>query len=115
MYAQGARLLFYDSRSDVLLLDVPGQLPNSFNSYRIGYDATAGLVPRRAVCIHHPSGNVKRISYANNTCGFLSRQLFLYRMSHIIITILPVRDGRAWLHACNLLRGEPKGKMLSSI
>ena len=85
MCTQGARLLFYDSRSDVLLLDVPGQLPNSFNSYRIGYDATAGLVPSRAVCIHHPSGNVKRISYANHTCGFFSKQLVI--ISYIIYHI----------------------------
>ncbi len=69
---QGARLLYYDSRADVLLLDVPGQIPNSFHAFRVGYDASAGLAPRRAVGIHHPNGNVKRISYANNTCALRS-------------------------------------------
>ncbi len=53
----------------MLLLDVPGQIPNSFRAFRVGYDASAALAPRRAVGIHHPNGNVKRISYANNTCA----------------------------------------------
>lgn len=52
----------------MLLLDIPGQVPSSFKTFRVGYDATA-VPPRRAVGIHHPNGNVKRISYANDTCA----------------------------------------------
>ena len=32
-----------------------------------GFDARPGYVPQKAVAIHHPNGNIKRISYANNT------------------------------------------------
>ena len=54
----------------MLLLDIPGQVPSSFKTFRVGYDATAAP-PRRAVGIHHPNGNVKRISYANDTCAHM--------------------------------------------
>jgi hypothetical protein len=30
-----------------------------------GFDAQHDVVPQRAVGIHHPHGNIKRISYAN--------------------------------------------------
>ena len=32
-----------------------------------GYDAQDDAVPIEAVGIHHPHGDVKRISYVNNT------------------------------------------------
>ena len=66
---QGVKLVFYDSVADVLLLEVPEVIPDKFNVYRLGYDASTAAVPERAVCIHHPNGNVKRISYANATCA----------------------------------------------
>ncbi len=65
---QGTKLLFYDSHADVLLLDIPGSVPDHFNGYKIGFDA-ADATPNRAVAIHHPAGNIKRISYANTSCA----------------------------------------------
>ena len=62
------KLVFYDSVADVLLLEVPETIPDKFRSYRLGYDASTTAIPERAVSIHHPNGNVKRISYANATC-----------------------------------------------
>ncbi len=63
---QGTKLLFYDSKSDVLLLDISESIPDHFHTYKIGFDA-AKEVPARAVTIHHPAGNIKRISYANSS------------------------------------------------
>ena len=63
---QGTKLLFYDSKSDVLLLDIPESIPDHFNAYKVGFDA-AEEAPARAVAIHHPAGNIKRISYANSS------------------------------------------------
>ena len=63
---QGTKLLFYDSKSDVLLLDIPESIPDHFKAYKVGFDA-AEEVPHRAVAIHHPAGNIKRISYANDS------------------------------------------------
>jgi hypothetical protein len=63
---QGVKLVFYDSRADVLLLEITATIPDKFNPYLLGFDASPSRVPRRAIAIHHPSGNVKRISYANN-------------------------------------------------
>jgi hypothetical protein len=64
--AQGTKLLFYDSHADVLLLDITNSVPDHFQAYKIGFDA-ADAVPDRAIAIHHPAGNIKRISYANST------------------------------------------------
>ena len=65
---QGTKLLFYDSKADVLLLDIPESIPDHFHAYKVGFDA-AEEVPNRAVAIHHPAGNIKRISYANDSCA----------------------------------------------
>ena len=62
---QGVQLLFYDSKADVLLLDIVATIPDHFKPYLLGYDATENAVPKRAIGIHHPEGNIKRISYAN--------------------------------------------------
>ena len=66
--AQGTKLLFYDSKSDVLLLDIPGAIPDAFGAWKLGFDAQ-DEVPDRALVIHHPVGNIARISYANSSCG----------------------------------------------
>ncbi len=66
MCVQGTKLLFYDSKADVLLLDIPNAIPDKFQAYKLGFDAS-DAVPSRAVSIHHPAGNIKRISYANST------------------------------------------------
>ena len=68
MCLQGTKLLFYDSKADVLLLDIPDSIPDHFHAYKVGFDA-AEEVPNRAVAIHHPAGNIKRISYANDSCA----------------------------------------------
>jgi len=64
---QGLRLSFYDSKADILLLEISATIPDAFTPYKLGYDASENAVPKRAVGIHHPNGNFKRISYANNT------------------------------------------------
>ena len=63
---QGTKLVFYDSKADVLLLDIPESIPDRFHAYKIGFDA-AEEKPSRAVVIHHPHGNIARISYANDS------------------------------------------------
>lgn len=63
---QGVKLVFYDSKADVLLLEIPEPIPDKFQPYMMGFDASADAVPRHAVSIHHPNGGVKRISYAND-------------------------------------------------
>lgn len=66
---QGARLRFYDSAADVLLLGLPYPVPDRFKHYRLGYDASPGAVGLKggAYTIHHPRGNFKRVSFINDT------------------------------------------------
>ena len=52
---RGQKLVFYDSKADVLLLDIPESIPDHFHAYKVGFDA-AEEVPNRAVAIHHPAG-----------------------------------------------------------
>ena len=66
---QGVRLKFYNSVADILLLEIPGTISDAAEPYRLGYDGSVDAIPRRAIAIHHPHGNVKRISYANARCG----------------------------------------------
>ena len=53
MCLQGTKLLFYDSKADVLLLDIPESIPDHFHAYKVGFDA-AEEVPNRARCRHPP-------------------------------------------------------------
>ena len=62
---QGVKLLFYDSKADILLLGISATIPDRFNPYLLGFDGSNATVPKRAVGIHHPHGNFKHISYAN--------------------------------------------------
>ena len=68
---QGARLRFYDSHADILLLGLPYPVPDRFKHYRLGFDASpAGdRTPRGAYVIHHPRGNFKRVSFVNATAA----------------------------------------------
>ncbi len=63
---QGTKLVFYDSKADVLLLDIPESIPDHYHAYKVGFDAAEDS-PSRAVTIHQPHGNIKRISYANDS------------------------------------------------
>ncbi len=49
----------------MLLLDIVATIPDHFEPYLLGYDAKEHFVPKRTLGIHHPNGNIKRISYAN--------------------------------------------------
>ncbi|CAL8467108.1 g6644 [Coccomyxa elongata] len=58
---QGVTLSFYDSTADVLLMTIPNLIPDHFNAYVLGFDASDS-VPDQAIAIHHPSGAPAAIS-----------------------------------------------------
>ena len=65
--AHGMRLLAQGSDSDFALFEVVEKIPSSYNVYMAGWDAN---VPNLTVSdsfagIHHPSGDVKKISLYN--------------------------------------------------
>src|SRR5690606_5514370 len=56
--------------SDMCLVEITGGLvggtvPASFNPYFSGWDNT-GTIPTSTVCIHHPNGDIKKISFDDN-------------------------------------------------
>lgn len=65
---QGTRLVYYNTDSDILLLAVPGAIPDHFEAYHLGFDASINAIPTSAVVIHHPDGSPKSISYINGRC-----------------------------------------------
>ena len=60
-------MIYYDSNADVLLLYVPGAVPDSFHAFKLGYDGSPTTTPSAVVGIHSPGGNYKHISFANGT------------------------------------------------
>lgn len=54
-----------DSGSDFLLLELVQSIPASYNPFFAGWDATA-TTPDNVIGIHHPAGDRKKISTANN-------------------------------------------------
>lgn len=66
----GAVLRSRRTPSDFCLVEITGGLvggtvPSSYNAYFSGWDNT-GTVPTTTVCIHHPAGDIKKISFDDN-------------------------------------------------
>ena len=65
---QGVTLSFYDSTADILLMSIPNLIPDHFNAYVLGFDAS-DTVPDQAIAIHHPSGAPAAISTVQGRCA----------------------------------------------
>ena len=61
----GSSLLANSAGSDVALLELNTTPPANYDVYYAGWDAT-GTTPSSQTCIHHPSGDIKKISFDNN-------------------------------------------------
>lgn len=57
----GSNLLATTNRLDFTLLELSVMPPASYSPYYIGWDRS-GRVPANTTCIHHPNGDVKKIS-----------------------------------------------------
>ena len=64
----GASLLENSGGSDVALLQLNSTPPSDYNVYYAGWD-NSGAAPTSEVCIHHPSGDIKKISFNNDAAG----------------------------------------------
>lgn len=64
----GASLLTSNANSDVALLQLSSTPPASYNVYYSGWDAT-GETPTSSTVIHHPSGDIKKISFDTDAPG----------------------------------------------
>ncbi|UZO81917.1 T9SS type A sorting domain-containing protein [Aquimarina sp. ERC-38] len=61
----GSEVLASGSSSDYLLLKLSSEPPASYNVYYSGWDATS-TIPSETVAIHHPAGDIKKISFDND-------------------------------------------------
>ncbi|MFT5956414.1 MAG: lysyl endopeptidase [Flavobacteriales bacterium] len=66
----GPTLLVTNAGSDMALLEVNSgnPIPTAYNPFYAGWDAS-GVNPSSQVAIHHPSGDLKKISFDNNAAG----------------------------------------------
>ncbi|MEX1132469.1 MAG: T9SS type A sorting domain-containing protein [Flavobacteriales bacterium] len=60
----GSQLLTQNAGSDVALIKFNNDVPTAYNVYFTGWDKS-GDAPTSSVAIHHPSGDVKKISFDN--------------------------------------------------
>lgn len=65
----GATKLANSSLSDFALLELSSAPPANFDPYYAGWDRT-GNTPTNTVGIHHPSGDVKKISFDNDPATY---------------------------------------------
>ncbi len=61
----GAVVRASSSNSDFALLELTSKPPDSYGAYYLGWD-NSGNQPTSQVCIHHPSGDIKKISFDND-------------------------------------------------
>ncbi len=63
----GSRNLAYGISSDFWLVELSSAPPDSFRPYYSGWDRSSDtLQTGKFWCIHHPSGDIKKISWTNN-------------------------------------------------
>jgi len=78
-YVVGANLIALkdndDGYLDFSLLKLKSAVPAEYNAYYAGWDCS-GELPFAAACIHHPNGDVKKISFVNDTLSQASYRLF---------------------------------------
>ncbi len=64
----GCTQLVANPGSDMLFLQLNSQPPPEFDVTYSGWDAT-GTIPDSTVCIHHPRGDIKKITHDNNAAA----------------------------------------------
>lgn len=64
----GASLLANSGGTDVALLQLNSTPPSNYNVYYSGWDRS-GVTPTSQTCIHHPRGDIKKISFDTNAPG----------------------------------------------
>jgi len=62
---QGSTQLAGDSGKDFRLVRITETIPAAYAPYYLGWDSS-GVAPASTVTIHHPAGDVKKISFDNN-------------------------------------------------
>ncbi|MBI64892.1 MAG: hypothetical protein CMG64_01170 [Candidatus Marinimicrobia bacterium] len=62
MTVSGSTLLTNSATSDFALLELNESIPEDYNVFFSGWDVT-GNTPNTPVCIHHPSGDIKKITF----------------------------------------------------
>lgn len=65
--ASGTTLMASNKQRDFRLTRVTGAINPAFNHYLLGWDRSS-TPPSSSVCIHHPAGDVKKISFENQAC-----------------------------------------------
>ncbi|MEN9522948.1 MAG: hypothetical protein RL065_1325 [Bacteroidota bacterium] len=63
----GATMLAGNKKSDFSLLKLKQKIPMWYRPYFAGWNNTDSI-PDSIVCIHHPEGDIKKISFAYNKC-----------------------------------------------
>ncbi|MBK9513264.1 MAG: trypsin-like peptidase domain-containing protein [Flavobacteriales bacterium] len=64
----GATLLANSGNTDVALLQLNSTPPSNYNVYYSGWDRS-GVFPTSQTAIHHPDGDIKKISFDNQAAG----------------------------------------------
>lgn len=65
---QGGRLLASWGMTDFGLLEIIEPIPKWWGVRLAGWDRRTQPVPRNVLCIHHPQGDVKKVSYRLGEC-----------------------------------------------
>jgi lysyl endopeptidase len=76
--ASGTALRASNKKHDYRLTEVTGPINAAFNHFLLGWDRGT-TPPSSSVCIHHPSGDVKKISFENNPCSSNSTRWIVTR------------------------------------
>lgn len=64
----GSEVVANGESSDYLLLKLSVLPPADYKAYYAGWDAS-GVVPQKTIAIHHPQGDIKKISFDNDAPG----------------------------------------------
>jgi hypothetical protein len=109
-FLNGAKLVWADKASDVILLEIYQDIPRHYNAYFAGWDASSfDFLDPYSVSFHHPSGDFKKVSVDSNAkgegtcpfCGSLAK-------SHIVVTGWDDGSTERGSSGCSLMNSDQK-------
>lgn len=77
----GGNVLAYSDSMDFMLLELSEDIPATFRPYYAGWDAS-GTVPSNSYTIHHPNGDVKKISHDDGVCDSITFAGSFFKNGH---------------------------------
>lgn len=87
---QGAIPLYGNAATDIMVLELLDDIPTVFTPYYMGWSSYADDVPSSLMVVHHPNGDMKKISVVKYVCWGVFLSVLCSCVDPVVIIIITV-------------------------